>query len=101
MSDSGAPQYETVLYEVADRLATVTLNRPEVHNALSFQLRSVFAWKMSMAPAKYMQITGNSITGKQAAEWAQSGVGGWIAPDRTIRDALQWMSLAAGEVGLL
>ena len=34
MSDSGAPQYETVLYEVTDRVATVTLNRPEVHNVL-------------------------------------------------------------------
>lgn len=32
-----------------------------------------FPWKMSMAQAKYMQLTGNSITGKQAAEW------GWVA----------------------
>ena len=40
MSDSVTPEYETVLYEVDDRVATVTLNRPEVHNALSFQLRS-------------------------------------------------------------
>ena len=194
MSESEAPEYETVLYEVDDRVATVTLNRPEVHNALSFQLRSdivatlrraeqdsdvslvllkgagrsfcagydlkvsgsaelrqqhegwvadehlewtdqfsrgcvrdwmtlwqllkpvvaqvhgnclagglelmsmadivfvsddarlgyppmrgmstpdsvVFPWKMSMAQAKYIQISGNSITGKQAAEW------GWV-----------------------
>jgi enoyl-CoA hydratase len=40
VSDSATPEYETVLYEVDDRVATVTLNRPEVHNALSFQLRS-------------------------------------------------------------
>jgi len=196
MSDSGQPNYETVLYGVDDRVATVTLNRPEVRNALSFQLRSdivaalrraeqdpnvslvlikgagtsfcsgydlrvsglveerrkhegwvsddnledwtdqfsrgcvrdwltlwdllkpvvaqvhgnslaggleimsmadivfvaddarlgyppmrglstpdaaVFPWKMSMAHAKYIQLTGNSITGKQAAEW------GWVA----------------------
>jgi enoyl-CoA hydratase len=32
-----------------------------------------FPWKMSMAQAKYLQLTGNSITGKQAADW------GWIA----------------------
>ncbi len=32
-----------------------------------------FPWKMTMAQAKYMQLTGNSITGKQAADW------GWIA----------------------
>jgi enoyl-CoA hydratase len=40
VSDSVTPEYETVLYEVDDRVATVTLNRPEVHNALSFQLRT-------------------------------------------------------------
>jgi enoyl-CoA hydratase len=196
LSYAESPAYETVAYEVTDRVATVTLNRPEVHNALSFQLRSdivaalrraeqdpevslvllkgagksfcagydlkvsgslearrghdgwvadpnledwtdqfsrtcvrdwltlwqllkpvvaqvhgnclagglelmsmadivfvaddarlgyppmrgmstpdtaIFAWKMSMARAKYIQITGNSITGAQAAEW------GWVA----------------------
>lgn len=31
-----------------------------------------FPWKMSMAWAKYLQLTGNSITGKQAAEM------GWV-----------------------
>lgn len=32
-----------------------------------------FPWKMPMARAKYLQLTGNAISGKQAAEW------GWIA----------------------
>ena len=32
-----------------------------------------FPWKMTMAQAKYLQLTGNSVTGKQAAEI------GWIA----------------------
>jgi enoyl-CoA hydratase len=32
-----------------------------------------FPWKMSMAHAKYLQITGNSVTGKEAAQM------GWIA----------------------
>ncbi len=32
-----------------------------------------FPWKMSMARAKYLQITGNSVTGKEAAEM------GWVA----------------------
>jgi enoyl-CoA hydratase len=195
VSESKPSEFETVLYDVDDRVATITLNRPEVHNALSFQLRSdivealrraeqdtdvslvllkgagrsfcsgydlkvtgspelrrahagwvgdehledwtdqfsracvrdwmtlwqllkpvvaqvhgnclagglelmsmadivfvaddtrlgyppmrgmstpdtaVFPWKMTMAQAKYIQITGNSITGKQAAEW------GWV-----------------------
>jgi enoyl-CoA hydratase len=28
-----------------------------------------FAWKMTMARAKYLQLSGNVITGKQAADW--------------------------------
>jgi enoyl-CoA hydratase len=28
-----------------------------------------FAWKMTMARAKYLQLSGNIITGKQAADW--------------------------------
>ena len=32
-----------------------------------------FPWKMSMARAKYLQLTGNSVTGKEAAEM------GWVA----------------------
>lgn len=289
MRESEEATYETVLYDVTDRVATITLNRPRVHNALNLQLRSeivaaarraegdpdvslvllkgagksfcagydlkdsgtteerrahdgwvgdshledwtdqfarscvrdwmnlwtllkpvvaqvhgnclaggvelmsmadivfvaddarlgyppmrgistpdtpIFAWKVSMAQAKYLQITGNSITGKQAAEWGwvvksfpideldaqvarelhvlrnidpvimagnkmavnhayevmgitthlnqawvwhflsnwariQSGSGGGIAQDRTIRDSLAWLNRPAEEVGLL
>ncbi|SKB78985.1 enoyl-CoA hydratase [Sphingopyxis flava] len=32
-----------------------------------------FPWKMGMAHAKYMQLTGSTISGKQAADW------GWVA----------------------
>jgi len=32
-----------------------------------------FPWKLSMAHAKYLQLTGNSVTGKEAAEM------GWVA----------------------
>ena len=32
-----------------------------------------FPWKMPMARAKYLQLTGNAVSGKQAAEW------GWVA----------------------
>ena len=32
-----------------------------------------FPWKMTMAQAKYLQLTGNSISGKEAAEM------GWVA----------------------
>ncbi len=46
-----------------------------------------FPWVMSMARAKYMQLTGGSISGKQAAEW------GWIvksfAADRLDEETLK------------
>ncbi|MYK68648.1 MAG: enoyl-CoA hydratase, partial [Gammaproteobacteria bacterium] len=32
-----------------------------------------FPWKLQMGRAKYLQLSGNSLTGKEAAEW------GWIA----------------------
>lgn len=44
-----------------------------------------FPWKMTMAQAKYLQLTGNSVTGKTAAEW------GWIAksfPAGELEDAV-------------
>lgn len=36
-----------------------------------------FPWKMPMARAKYLQLTGNSISGRQAAEW------GWASKSFT------------------
>lgn len=40
MSDTETTDHPTVLYEVADRVATITLNRPDVHNALNVRLRT-------------------------------------------------------------
>ncbi|HEY7295017.1 MAG TPA: enoyl-CoA hydratase-related protein [Dehalococcoidia bacterium] len=52
-----------------------------------------FAWKMPMARAKYLQLTGNSISGKQAAEW------GWVAksfaPDQLERETLRELQAMA------
>jgi enoyl-CoA hydratase len=42
---------EVVLYEVSDRVATVTLNRPEVRNALSTEVRRRLWQRMEQAEA--------------------------------------------------
>jgi enoyl-CoA hydratase len=36
------PDYQTIIYSSADKIARITLNRPEKRNALSFQLREEF-----------------------------------------------------------
>ncbi len=55
-----------------------------------------FPWKMTMAQAKYLQLTGNAVTGKQAAEM------GWVAKsfpadqleDQTMRELRAMSSIA-------
>jgi enoyl-CoA hydratase len=55
-----------------------------------------FAWKMPMARAKYLQLTGNAISGKQAAEW------GWVVKsfpaerleDETLRELRAMASIS-------
>ena len=42
---------DVVLYEVADRVATITLNRPEARNALSAELRRALPEAIERADA--------------------------------------------------
>jgi 1,4-dihydroxy-2-naphthoyl-CoA synthase len=47
------PDFETLLYEEADGVATVTLNRPDVHNAFNSQMQRELhtLWRSSSAAA--------------------------------------------------
>lgn len=51
----------------------------------------VMPWKMTMARAKYLQLTGNSITGALAAEW------GWVAKSFPAAELMQqaWAEIRA------
>jgi enoyl-CoA hydratase len=49
-------EFETVLYDVDDRVATVTMNRPDVHDALNFDLRRDLVAALKRAEA-YPDVT--------------------------------------------
>ncbi len=53
-------QYETLLYDVADGIATITLNRPEVKNALNQRMRAeIFhAVRTAQGEARVLVLTG-------------------------------------------
>jgi len=51
MNNQGPADYENILYSVADKIATITLNRPEKRNALSFELRKEFVHALRVAEA--------------------------------------------------
>lgn len=53
-------QYQTIRFEVADDIATVTLNRPDVMNALNAQMRVelLHAVKAAEAAARVVVLTG-------------------------------------------
>lgn len=49
MAACGVPSYETILWDVADGVGWLTLNRPEVHNAFNFQMQAEIrdAWRQA------------------------------------------------------
>jgi enoyl-CoA hydratase len=56
------------LADIAYVADTARLGYPPLR-AMSTPDVPFFAWKLPMARAKYLQLTGNSISGAQAAEW--------------------------------
>ncbi|MEM7438668.1 MAG: enoyl-CoA hydratase-related protein [Pseudomonadota bacterium] len=53
-------EYETILYDLSDAIATVTLNRPDVMNGLTSQMRAeiLHAVKRAEAEARVLVLTG-------------------------------------------
>ena len=52
--------YDTITYDITDDIATITLNRPDVMNALNTQMRAelLHAVKLAEAEARVLVLTG-------------------------------------------
>ena len=55
--------YETILYDLSDNVATVTLNRPDVMNGLTSQMRAeiLHAVKRAEGEARVLVLTGTCV----------------------------------------
>lgn len=53
-------EYETLLYDLTDKVATITLNRPDVLNGLTTQMRAelLYAVKQAESEARVLVLTG-------------------------------------------
>lgn len=80
------PQYETVLYEVENRVATITLNRPDRKNAMNQKLKDELreCWRAVKAdPEVWVAIiTGAGDAFSSGADVESLASGGFARPDR-------------------
>ncbi len=80
------PQFETVLYEVADRVATITLNRPERLNAMNQRLKDELreCWRLVRNdPEVWVAIiTGAGKAFSTGADVEGLATGGFTRADR-------------------
>ncbi|MBO9476865.1 enoyl-CoA hydratase/isomerase family protein [Shimia sp. R11_0] len=81
-------EYQTILYELTDNVATVTLNRPETLNALTQQMRAEITHALGVAgkEARVVVLTG---AGKAFCSGQDLGDGSSAANldlERTLRD---------------
>jgi enoyl-CoA hydratase/carnithine racemase len=80
------PQYQTLLYDVADRVATITLNRPERLNAMNQALKDELrdAWRqVKNDPDVWCAIlTGAGKGFSTGADVEGLATGGFTRPDR-------------------
>jgi enoyl-CoA hydratase/carnithine racemase len=80
------PQFETVIYEVADRIATITLNRPERLNAMNQRLKDELreCWRLvKNDPDVWVAIiTGAGKAFSTGADVEGLATRGFTRPDR-------------------
>ena len=60
---------DVVVYEVSERIATITLNRPEARNALSSEVLRLLPQRMREADAD-AEVDVVILTGSDPAFWA-------------------------------
>src|SRR4029453_1876076 len=80
------PQFETVIYEVADRVATLPLNRPERLNAMNQRLKDELreCWRLVKNDGDVWVaiITGAGKAFSTGADVEGLATGGFTRPDR-------------------
>src|SRR5262245_9875581 len=100
-------EYQDILYRVEDRIAYITFNRPEVHNAMSRKLRDETvhalrtAEKDDTVSVVVIEGAGKSFcSGYDVANQAYEGMAHGISPlfddwtDRLARDILEdWFNI--------
>ena len=85
--------YQTITYRVADNIATITLNRPEVMNALSTQMRAEItdAVRTGGKEARVVVLTGAGRAFCSGQDLGDRANAGNIDLERTLRDEYEPM----------
>jgi len=81
-------QYDVIEYSVSDDIATLTLNRPDVMNALNTQMRAeiTHAVKASEKDARCLVMTGAGSAFCSGQDLGDSGSAANLDMERTLRD---------------
>ena len=80
--------YQTLRYAISDDIATITLNRPDVMNALNTQMRAeiTFAVKDASRNARVLVMTGEGASFCSGQDLSDRGNAANIDLERTLRD---------------
>ena len=91
--------YQTITYDLADNIATITLNRPDVMNALSTQMRAEItdAVRAGGQEARCVVLTGAGRAFCSGQDLGDRANAANIDLERTLRDEYQPMLNAITE----